>query len=642
MTLLLALALSAAAPLDARIREVTVFGDRAHVVRSVELPLPHAAELRFPPLPQTVDTDSIRVVAEGAEVQRVEIGEVTPEAFPVGPAKKLLAELEVLDDQLAQLQSEERAERSALDLLRAATPATTPPPPPPGERQSLVRLDPSGWPAAQAFVRAQAVALRNRVREANERLRVLREQRVQVAEKARLLGATERPRGTQVTAFVGAGRGERVKLTLSYEVTQASWRPLYDVQLDPAKSLVRVALAGLVTQTTGEAWKDASLVLSTAVPATSRTFPEIPVWKIGQKERFIPTPRPHPLPTAPAPNAPALEAVATDADAVRNELLSRVAGQREANRDYKEEEAKADDEQSFAGAARGAPAPVLAEPAPEAPPPPPPSASPAPPTSMEAQVMSAPAATTVSEYDVRVSGELAKKPQVPATQLPLGPPGGYRPPTVASDSPAALAGGYDLAYPALRRETVPSGQGARRVALFSKRWPVTVTREVFPALADAAFLVAELKNPSSDPLPGGPAELFVGDDPAGEAQLPLAAPGEKFTLPLGVDRAIKPVRRVELVQAEKGFISKDDVRSYKVVIELANPYPREIAVHVVDQWPVTRDEHVKIKLDQTDPWAEQEPVKGQLDWRLTLPASSKKTITYSFTVTVPRGWLLYQ
>src|SRR5208282_3662272 len=118
-----------------------------------------------------------------------------------------------------------------------------------------------------------------------------------------------------------------------------------------------------------------------------------------------------------------------------------------------------------------------------------------------------------------------------------------------------------------------------------------------------------------------PAELFVGDDPAGEAQLPLAAPGEKFTLPLGVDRAIKPVRRVELVQAEKGFISKDDVRSYKVVIELANPYPREIAVHVVDQWPVTSDTHVKIKLDQTDPWAEQEPVKGQLDWRLTLPAS---------------------
>jgi len=226
--------------------------------------------------------------------------------------------------------------------------------------------------------------------------------------------------------------------------------------------------------------------------------------------------------------------------------------------------------------------------------------------------------------------------------LPLGPPAGYRPPTVASDAPAALAGGYDLSYPALRRETVPSGLGARRVALFSKSWPVTVTREVFPALAEAAFLVAELRNPSGEPLPGGHAELFVGDDPAGEAQLPLAAPGERFTLPLGVDRAIKPVRRVELVQAEKGLISKDDVRDYRVVIEIANPYPREIALHVVDQWPITSDPHVKIALGPLDPGVEQEPVKGELDWHVTLPAASKRTLTYSFTVTCPRGWLLYQ
>jgi uncharacterized protein (TIGR02231 family) len=288
-------------------------------------------------------------------------------------------------------------------------------------------------------------------------------------------------------------------------------------------------------------------------------------------------------------------------------------------------------------------------PMPEPPPPP----TPAPMEEMAPSSSSsapAPSQTTVSLSDVEIQGSLSR-PGSPARErrsgpqaaaLPLGPPGGYRPPSVASDSPAALAGGYDLSYPALRRETVPSGQGSRRVALLSREWPVTVTRELFPALADAAFLVAELKNPSADPLPGGQAELFVGDDPAGEAQLPLAAPGEKFTLPLGVDRALKPVRRVELVQAEKGFISQDDVRVYKVVIELANPSPRDIAVHVVDQWPITKDPHVKISLDQTEPWAQPEPVTGELDWRLTLPASSKQTISYSFTVTCPRGWLLYQ
>jgi hypothetical protein len=651
MTLLLALALSAVAPttsVDAPINQVTVFGDRARVTRSAQLPLLRAAQLRFPPLPQTVDLDSIRVEAEGAEVQRVEIADVTPEAFPVGPAKKLLAQLELLDDQVTQVETERRALQTTLDLLRAAAPATSPPPVRAGDRPVMVRLDPGGWTAAQAFVRGQTEALRGRVRSANDRLQALREQRAQVADKARLLGANERPHGVQVTAFLGAARGGSVTLTLSYEVTQAAWKPVYDVQLDLARSQVRLAFAGLVSQTTGEDWTDASLVLSTAVPATSRTFPEIPVWKIGQRERFIPTPRPHPLPTSTPPYAPVLEVRTSDADAVRAELLSRAdstagAEQRPQQQDDKSEYKKEDMDQFMS--ARGMAAP-----------PPPPEPAPvveeaAAPTAASAPAPSAPQAQSMVMDEVAVSGGLARpsgdyarnrRSVSQAAALPLGPPAGYRPPTVAPDAPAALAGGYDLSYPALRRETVPSGPGTRRVALLSRSWPVTVTREVFPALAEAAFLVAELKNPSRAPLPGGRAELFVGDDPAGEAQLPLAAPGEKLTLPLGIDRAIKPVRRVELIQAEKGFLSKDDVRAYKVVIELANPYPRDIALHVVDQWPVTSDPHVKISLDQVDPSAQQEPVKGELDWRFALPASSKRTLTYSFTVTCPRGWLLYQ
>jgi hypothetical protein len=82
-------------------------------------------------------------------------------------------------------------------------------------------------------------------------------------------------------------------------------------------------------------------------------------------------------------------------------------------------------------------------------------------------------------------------------------------------SPAALAGGYDLIYKAAGPETVASGKGARRVALFSRSFPVKVERRVFPDLQpEAAYLVAELANPTGQPLPGGEAKLFVGADPA--------------------------------------------------------------------------------------------------------------------------------
>ena len=118
--------------------------------------------------------------------------------------------------------------------------------------------------------------------------------------------------------------------------------------------------------------------------------------------------------------------------------------------------------------------------------PPPPPSAPAPMEEMAPASASASVAAAAS-YDaegttvaVSKSARSYRQSAPPAAALPLGPPGGYRPPSVASDSPAALAGGYDLSYPALRRETIPSGQGSRRVALLSKEWPVTVTRGSSP------------------------------------------------------------------------------------------------------------------------------------------------------------------
>src|SRR6185295_14814108 len=85
--------------------------------------------------------------------------------------------------------------------------------------------------------------------------------------------------------------------------------------------------------------------------------------------------------------------------------------------------------------------------------------------------------------------------------MALGPPPGYRPPVYEAELPASAAGGYDLFYKSARAESVGSGKGARRVALFSQNWPVLVERKIYPALVPEAFLVAEIKNPSGQPLP---------------------------------------------------------------------------------------------------------------------------------------------
>jgi len=262
--------------------------------------------------------------------------------------------------------------------------------------------------------------------------------------------------------------------------------------------------------------------------------------------------------------------------------------------------------------------------------------------------MDAPSAGLESEeVSIATSGKrgfFSSKESAPAPTFgfSLAPPPGARAPSYAADLPAAAAGGYDLAYLSLQRETVQSGKGARKVALFTEAWPVTVERKLFPALFPEAFLVAELKNPSPQPLPAGSANLYVGDDPAGTARLKLVSPGEAFTLPLGIDRALKPVRNVKVFQSQQGVINKDEISEYAVTIELANPYRSPVAVRLIDQLPVTTQKDVEIKLLDHKPLAIQDQRTGALEWRLTIPAAQKTVVAFKYSVRRPKGWLLQQ
>jgi uncharacterized protein (TIGR02231 family) len=224
----------------------------------------------------------------------------------------------------------------------------------------------------------------------------------------------------------------------------------------------------------------------------------------------------------------------------------------------------------------------------------------------------------------------------------MAPPPGYVPPRYASDLPASLAGGYDLALSGLYPETVKSGQGVRRVALLSRSFPVSVLRKVLPAMAPEAFLVAELKNPSTQPLPGGRAQLFVGADPAGVANLQTIAPGQTYTLPLGLDRALKPVRNVALVTTEKGVFNKDEVTEYTVTTELQNPYATAIDVELQDQVPLAASKDVELKLLRSDPPARHDTTTGALTFRLQLAPRAKLTTTFVYSLRRPKGYRLYQ
>src|SRR5256885_111235 len=100
------IALLAALAVKAAVPHVTLFSDRARVVRTADVPLAAGARVELPLLPDSVDASSIRVESTGAEVQKVDVEHVTPEEFPAAEARELLGKLDRIDDARTHLGDE--------------------------------------------------------------------------------------------------------------------------------------------------------------------------------------------------------------------------------------------------------------------------------------------------------------------------------------------------------------------------------------------------------------------------------------------------------------------------------------------------------------------------------------------------------
>ncbi len=661
VTIAVALTLAAASvPIaaDAPVTAVTVYSDRARVTRTATVALSGRQRVELPLLIEGVDVSSIRLSAQNADIETVDIAYVEADAFRQDEARELLAALEKIDDQIAHA----HRDRDIHDEMGAAG-RLEPQPPPANLQRPPPKLNAGGWASIFAFARGWSEKMQAKTRALDQKVDELHRTREGLAERARILGGAVRRAGYRVTSTL-TGKGAAT-ITLSYVVGRARWRPSYDIQLRPERGQVEILFSGMVSQESGEDWTDAALTLSTAVPATSVPFPKLTSWKIAERERFIPTPRPHvEPPPRPPPSAPPLPVEPRASEDLRQALLDQVQ-----EKEYEEEGVVSSGAGRAVGsvkskAAGGAPMEAAAPHRPELigglrGPQSPPSPSMA---AGVAKPSAAPTSSVEESYDTNLLDEAptnarsiqsvptGKRADVTSVSTPqptatigIAPPPGYRPPGFAPDLPAALAGGYDLAYPSAARETIRSGKGARRVALFARTWPVAVERKVFPALAPEAFLVAEIKNPSAQALPGGPANLFVGADPAGAASLKLVAPGQVFTLPLGIDRAVKPVRNIAVKQAEKGIISKDEITEYVVTTEIANPTGAPLLVRIIDQMPVTDDKDVEVKLLRVEPALHaQDPVKGEIEWRVTIPASGKATVRFVYSLRRPKGYRLHQ
>lgn len=274
------LAAQPAAPAEAsgRIESVTVYPDRARVVRRVPVRVSAGeGRLEIPGLPADLDADSLRIRAEGP--QGLVLGATATRTVRGAErvqdrARELEAEIRRVRDRLTAVDYRLEAlglQRKLLESL-AASPAGEGAPPQAADWRGM--LETIGAGAGEVL---------------EERLAAEQQRREIASELERLeqeladLGAERRDTRTLAVDYRAGSAGEAV-FELAYMVSGAGWQPVYQLRLDTAggegQAALDVSQRARVRQDTGEDWDEVDLRVSLGRPSLGGRLPELYPWYV--------------------------------------------------------------------------------------------------------------------------------------------------------------------------------------------------------------------------------------------------------------------------------------------------------------------------------------------------------------------------
>lgn len=585
--------------IESRVVAATVYGDLSQVSREGQTELAVGlSRFAWQDLPTDVDPADVRIETDRGRVVAVET-ELASAADPIAGDTVALDGLRADVYRLIATQEALRAELELLDTLV------------PGREVSSSPLRPDlfvqGLQALCARRRDALAALRQSTADHDEASRSL--------ERAEAAGQDHGARRRQtLVVTVEASEPGPARLSITYASGWATWRPVYQLLLSPGGQRVELIRFGDVRQETGEAWTQVKLQLSTSEPERGLRLPTAAPWILQ-------------LSTSPDEDAqgpfrlserkarvPAEAASAMTEDVVEEPVAEgkvgiatiEVTGDFEPPDDFEEYATQFGEDGVFAEGTS-------------------PGLSPA---------SRADASATAPEGapdPLSRSGARPTRRSPERLRLPREP------------APREAAGGIDVLIDVPRAFDADSGPGRHRVQLGRRTYPIHLWYILRPGLRDHAFGRAEIINEDVDPILEGPASLFVGGAFHGHTRLATTPGNGKLTLDLGAETGIKSARRSDTHVRREGMLSKDEVHTVDVTIEIESFLAAAAQIQVQDQVPVATDAQVRVRLLSTEPNdAVLNDETGLVTFSTTIEPNTQRVLKLSYEVAAPTGYRLAQ
>jgi len=573
---------TALAQLPGTITSLTVYRGQALVTRHITTTLAAGdQEVVITQLPEQTLPTSLYATAEGGlTIRSVRFRSRAVTDEPRAEVQQLDAEITAAQSQLRRIDADTAVLKANADFLDKLAGFVTPTA---SMELSKGVLNPEALTKTSEFIFTQRATLSKQQLTLNEeKLGVTSQLDVLQRNRAKLMaGAGKTVR--EAVVFVTQEAAGPAAFNLSYLVNGADWTPAYAAYLKGDRSKLELAYHAVVTQASGEDWKDVKLTLSTTRPLMTAETPVISPMMVALST---------------AGGTPNFTDTRQYLNA-RNDLERQVKGS--------EGLASQTPTQQSIGMPmfNMPPNPGLPAPAP----------------TPENEVLNRNLlAARAQNLELAVSDEAVKL---------LG-----KTPTSTQE---VLAVTYELPG----KVSLASREDQQMFRITLLKLDATFYYTVVPLITNFVYQAVEARNAGATPLLPGPYSAYLDGQFAGRGNLPLVAAGQTLAIGFGTETQLRAAR--ELTDKTTEIRGGNKLVKYTYRLRLSNFMDRSARVRVWDRYPQATDINVAIKLLKTEPGTSQdafyvaeEAPRGLLRWDVDVPAGSVDTktvnISYAFTM----------
>jgi uncharacterized protein (TIGR02231 family) len=174
------------------------------------------------------------------------------------------------------------------------------------------------------------------------------------------------------------------------------------------------------------------------------------------------------------------------------------------------------------------------------------------------------------------------------------------------------------------------------VPIAKASFPLTARVVAVPEVSLNAVRTAHLLNSTEKPILPGKIALFVDGAFVGRTELSFVAPGEKFTVFLGVNDGLKLSRTLDRKRSSMDRGSKRTTMKVSFIVTAQNLSKKAVTLDLTDRVPAIQDEDIELD-DVEIPKGAQRHSNGLVKWTAKLKAGQQLSWRVEYEVEYPNG-----